>query len=265
MWIGLVTVCAIGVVNITDPRARELTASAAWGADEIISTALGLLGAGVAGWISDHRFAIAIAIVLVAAADLVALAAFRSLRDAERRRPQVRLRDWMELPRPVPERVPSPAYAAIGRFNGRVTAVLAFGVALVVKAALDLAIWGRAVLLPRETRRMARLAAAGRVQSRAGLEALRETAAQLQFAARAWYVAAGEPAFQSIATRAAGALHTAAVAGKGIATPESAQVVDIQVLLSAQSIGWYGPLMAPNISSEGEGDVAEPRSDRLAS
>jgi hypothetical protein len=47
----------------------------------------------------------------------------------------------------------------------------------------------------------------------------------------------------------------------------SGEVIDIQALLSAQSIGWYGPLsIGPSTPAGGEQDGPEPeRTDRLAS
>jgi len=48
-WTALVVACVIGIISITSPNARELTASAVWGIDQVISTLVGLLGAGVVG------------------------------------------------------------------------------------------------------------------------------------------------------------------------------------------------------------------------
>ena len=95
-WLALVVVCVIGVVSITNPRARELTASAFWGVDQVINTLVGLLGAGVLGWIVDHRFTIATGTVLVCALDILALAMVRSYRQARAWQPQVRLGEWMD-------------------------------------------------------------------------------------------------------------------------------------------------------------------------
>jgi hypothetical protein len=42
----LVVVCVIGVLSSTNPRARELNASAFWGVDKVLSTLVSLVGAG---------------------------------------------------------------------------------------------------------------------------------------------------------------------------------------------------------------------------
>jgi hypothetical protein len=79
----------------------------------------------------------------------------------------------------------------------------------------------------------------GRVGSRAGLESLRNLAGQLGYAARAWYVAAGEPMVSGIATRAGEAARLG-------------QVIDIQT-------HWRGQLRGE------QGADRPPKSDRLAS
>jgi hypothetical protein len=117
-------------------------------------------------------------------------------------------------------------------------------------------------MLPRQARRIARAAATGRIESRARLDALRDATAHLHYAARSWYAAAGEPALAGIATRTAQAAKRRL---KPVAL-RPGEVVDIQALLSAQSIGWYGPLSTGPALPPGETDAAESqRSDRLAS
>src|SRR5215831_13300772 len=69
LWAAFVTVCVVSVADINDPSARELSTSAAWGADQIISTAVALLIGGLGGWIIDNKILIAI----VAGADILAL------------------------------------------------------------------------------------------------------------------------------------------------------------------------------------------------
>jgi hypothetical protein len=123
---------------------------------------------------------------------------------------------------------------------------------------VDASIWFRDVMLPRQTERLAHAAAIGRVESRARLESLRDATAHLQYAAHAWYAAAGEPAINELAVRAQRSLRPARL--------RAGQIIDIQALLSAQSIGWYGPLIAGPTPSPGDKDAAEAqRSDRLAS
>src|SRR5438876_312605 len=66
--------------------------------------------------------------------------------------------------------------------------------------------------------------------------------------------------------RLAAARPASRVDGAARAGARAGEVIDIQALLSAQSIGWYGPLSAGPIEPHGEQDVPEPpESDRLAS
>src|SRR5947209_8704423 len=263
LWIALVTACVLGVMSITDPNARELSASAVWAADQIVSTLIGLIFGGVGAWVSEHRFSIASWMIMIAGADIFALMFISSWRNSRAWRPRVRLREWMELP--VPARS-VPLTEPTADVNHRLAAGSAVMGAAVLTKMVDASIWFRDVMLPREARRLAKAAEAGRLDSRTRLESLREASAHLQYAARAWYVAAGEPAINGIAIKATDA---ARVAQRSLrpARLRAGQVIDIQALLSAQSIGWYGPLSAGPIEPpHGEQDVPEPpESDRLAS
>src|SRR5947209_20564611 len=78
LWIALVTVCVLGVTSVTDPNARNLSATAVWAVDQVLTTVVGLLLSGVAGWISENRFEIARWMVIVAGADAFALILPRS-------------------------------------------------------------------------------------------------------------------------------------------------------------------------------------------
>jgi hypothetical protein len=123
-------------------------------------------------------------------------------------------------------------------------------------------------LLPRQARRLGHAAELGRVESRARLESLRDTASQLQFAARSWYTAAGVPAVNGLAAKASEAVRTVnAVQGDSEAAGEKGRrVADIHVLLSAQSGGWHGPLRpAATAPQEEEEEDAAEQGDRLAS
>jgi hypothetical protein len=266
-WLALVVVCVIGVVSITNPRARELTASAFWGVDQVINTLVGLLGAGVLGWIVDHRFTIATGTVLVCALDILALAMVRSYRQARAWQPQVRLGEWMELPRrsTAPQRVEVPY--AIDELNRKWAAAFAVAGATLLAWLINFSIWARDVLLPRQAERLAHAAALGRVESRARLESLRDTASQLRFAARSWYAAAGASAVNGLAAKATEAVRTVTTAQGGQAAgAKERRVADIHVLLSAQSIGWYGPLRpTATVQAEEEEEDAAGQSDRLAS
>ena len=267
LWIALVTACVLGVMSITDPAARELSASAAWAADQIVSTLIGLMFGGVSAWVSEHRFSIASWLIMIAGADIFALMFISSWRNSRAWRPRVRLREWMELPVPAP--VPARSVALMdptADVNRRLAAASAVVGSAVLTKMVDASIWFRDVMLPREARRLAKAAEAGKLDSRTRLESLREASAHLQYAARAWYAAAGEPAISGIAIKATGAAR-AAQRSLRPASLRAGQVIDIQALLSAQSIGWYGPLSAGPIEPpHGEQDVPEPpESDRLAS
>src|SRR5205807_1672186 len=111
--------------------------------------------------------------------------------------------------------------------------------------------WVRDVMVPREARRLAEVAVAGRVESQARLEGLRDATAHLQYAARSWYAAAGGPAINGLAVKA-----RAAKQGLSPAALRPGQVIDFHALMSAQSLGWYGPLNTAPKESPGEQDDA---------
>ncbi len=264
IWIAFVCVCVLGVTSISDPNARELSASAAWGADQIINTMIGLTLGGFGGWISDHRFSIASWLVIVAGVDIFALMFLSSARSGRAWRPRVRLGEWMELPLAVPEGAPArrqPALAdPLAGANRRIAAAVAIAGTTLLAKFIDVSIWVRDEILPGQAQRLARAAEAGSAGSRAGLESLRDATAHLGYAARSWYAAAGQPTVNGLATRTARAAR-----GLRPVALRPGEVIDIQALLSAQSIGWYGPLAAPQLSP-GDHDVAESqRTDRLAS
>ncbi|TMC36865.1 MAG: hypothetical protein E6J28_09190 [Chloroflexi bacterium] len=271
LWLALITACVLGVMSVTDPNARNLSFSALWATDQVLNTIVGLMLGGIGIWISDHRFAVASWLVITAGADVLALMLLHSLRNAAAWQPRVRLREWMELPvhppaAPMPQPVLADPLSDVNRKLAGASAVL--GVAMLSRT-LNLSAWLRNVMLPRELRRLARVAQGGRAGSRARLESVRDATAHLQFAARSWYAAAGEPAVNGVAEKATSAVRSARAAKRGprqeVLRP--GQVVDIQALLSAQSIGWYGPLSAgPPAPSRGEEDATESqRPDSLAS
>ena len=270
LWIAFVTVCVVGVMSITDPNARELSASAAWGAEQVINTTVALMLGGVGAWFFEHRFTVASWLVIVAVADIFALILIGSWRSARAWRPRVRLGEWMELPLPgqtfAPPRRQLAFVDPLAGVNRRLAAATALAGATVLAKTVDLVVWCREVLMPRERRRLARAAAVGRIESRAWLEGLQDATAHLEFAARAWSAAAVEPAIQGLASKASGAMSTARAARR--VRIRAGQVIDIQALLSAQSIGWYGPFSTiPNPPMEEEApDTSDAqRSDRLAS
>jgi hypothetical protein len=265
LWTGLVVVCVIGVVSITNPVVRELTSAAFWGVDQVISTTVGLLIGGIVSWISEHRFPIASTVVVLCAMDIFVLAALRSRRAGNAWQPQVRLREWMELPRLAPASQPVVVPYALDELNQKWAAATAVAGAAILTRLVQFSIWARDVLVPRQAERLAHAAAIGRVGSRARLESFRDTASQLQFAARAWYAAAGVPAVNGVAMRASEAVRAVKAGQRATSAPTTGRVVDIHVLSSAQSIGWYGPMRpAPAVTAEEEQD-ASGNTGRLAS
>jgi len=269
LWAALITVCVVAVMSITDPQARELSASAAWGADQVINTTVGILFSGMGSWLYEHRFSIATWLVIAAGADVLALVFIGSWRSAQAWQPRVRLREWMELPVPA-QLAPARrqlAYAdPLADVNRRLAAATALAGATVLARMVDGTIWLGNVLVPGGARRLAHVASAGRVGSRARLESLREAVAHLRFAARAWYTAAGEPAINGLAMRASGVVQAARATRR--VRVRAGQIIDIQALLSAQSIGWYGPFSAspaPPLEGEDTDATDARRSDRLAS
>ena len=265
MWAVLIVACVIGVLSITNPNARELTTSAFWGVDQVLTTLVGLLGAGVLGWLAEHRFTIATWVTFIFLADILALAILYSYRHRHGWQPRVRLVEWMELPRLAPAPQPATVPYALDGLNRKLAAATTLAVAAFLTWLVNFSIWMRDVLLPRQAERVARTAAAGRVESRARLESLRDTAAQLQFAARAMYTVAGAPAVSGIAEKATDAMRSAGGGQRAAAEFASGKVAEIRILLSAQPIGWYGTVgPAPVNQGEEEGDESG-QTGRLAS
>jgi hypothetical protein len=268
LWVVLVVVCVFGIISITNPRARELTASAFWGVDQVIVTLAGLMGAGMTGWLVDNRFTLAICLTIACGVDIVALALVRSYRKGRVWQPRVRLYEWMELPRLSRPAEAVVAPYAVDALSRRLEAAMAVAGAALLAWAANCLIWSRDVMLPRQAERLAHAAAVGRGESRAGLESLRETAAQLRFAANAWYVAAGAPAMNSLAAKASEAVRTIGSGGveDGAHNATPGRAVDIHVLATALSIGWYGPMRpAPAVQAEEEDEDESQQTGRLAS
>jgi hypothetical protein len=228
LWIALVLVCLLGILSITDASARNLTTSVIWGTDHVVNTVVALILGGIAAWIMENRLPITTCLLAIAGADTLALLIVRAARRARPRQPRLRLREWMEVPMPAPRvAVPAPAGVAAPANPGVAAGATVLGAAMRTTRA-GVAGWIGEVALP-----------TGRVGSRAGLESLRNIAGQLGYAARAWYVAAGEPMVSGIATRAGEAARLG-------------QVIDIQT-------HWRGQLRGE------QGADRPPKSDRLAS
>jgi len=109
LWTGLIWVCVLGVTSTHDKQTRELTSAAAWGITQTVGATANLLSQNFLAWLSDHRIAVATWVVLAFGVDLLAIVLLQTHREAMGWQPTVRLRDWMEMPRPgkaQPERVP---------------------------------------------------------------------------------------------------------------------------------------------------------------
>jgi hypothetical protein len=120
-WAGLIWVCILAIAS-SHAHARALTYAAIWGAAQMIGTILGLLSQGIVEWIVQHRFVIADWVVLLFGADLLALALLATRRRAHGWTPVIKLRDWMELPRPgVARRAPA-TVSATDQINQRFNA-----------------------------------------------------------------------------------------------------------------------------------------------
>jgi hypothetical protein len=267
LWIALFTVCGLGVLSVTDPNARDLSASTVWAADQVVNTIFGLLLGGVGTWISDNRFSLATWLIIAAGADVLALMLLSSVRSATPWQPRVRLREWMELPVPAQAVAHRPvATDPLAGINRRLAGAGALVAAAMVAHSVDFSIRARDAMRKRRLRDVAQVGAA---DSRARLESLRSSVAHLQFAARSWYTAAGRPAIEGVSVRATAAARTAQAAQRSLRSGafRPGQVIDITALLNASSIGWYGPLGAvPADSKRGDDDgTAETRPDTLAS
>jgi hypothetical protein len=119
LWVGLIWVCVLGVTGIHDKHARDLTSATFWGVTQVVGSIFTLGAQAVLQWIYDNRFTIADWAVLVVGVDLLVLALLTSRRRAAGWQPQVRLRDWMELPR-LGEPKPAPAtVSAVEQINQR--------------------------------------------------------------------------------------------------------------------------------------------------
>jgi hypothetical protein len=250
IWIALIVACWLAVTNQSQANVRYLTESVAWGLDQIVKTSIGLMFSAVLAWMSDHRFPIAYAVVLVLGADMLLLALLRTRRQAEALQPRILLGEWIEFPlHRAPARVEVPY--AIDEWNRRAEHAAAMLGAALLTWLVHLMIWSRDVVIPRARARQAEVVGAGHTRATAGLESLRKRAIQLQAGTRA--------------RRAGWALRRAALGEAGHAMTDD-QVINIQALLAAQSIGWYGPILpAPSIAGSDIEEGHEDESDRLAS
>jgi hypothetical protein len=265
LWVTLILVCWLGVESIRDPHARELTASVNWAAGRILNTLLGLVGANVADVLLSVRFVIANAVVTLFGADLLALALLSSYHQGRSRQPKIRLREWMELPS-IPARAPAAPQAvpyAVDELSEKWAAATAVAGAAAATWSVQFLIWARDVGLPRAEERLALAVAVGRVETKVWLDAIRETAREVDSGARSW-VGGSSPEVNKLALKVAAILNGVAESQQRIAPVAGslAQVVDIQALRIAQSLGRLG---GPT-STEPEADESgTDQTDRLAS
>ena len=263
LWAAFITVCVLGVMSVTDKTARDLSMATVWASEQVVNTILGLLLGGAGSWITEHRFTIASWLVIVAGADVLALVLIRSMRSAAPWAPRVRLGEWMELPLSgpaVPVRQPAAdPLAGLNRALAAATAVLVAR-ALGLLAMFSVRLRGAVHAQTGQVRR-------DRPGARSRLESVRDAMAHLNFAARAWYEGAGQPALSTAAATATeAATRTARTAGRRLrpAAARAGQVIDIRTFVGGQSLGWYGPIgqrMAD--TSSGDRDSNRGERDRL--
>jgi hypothetical protein len=264
LWVALIFVCWLGIASINQPQVRELTDSVNWAVGRIFSTLLGLAGASLTDTLAANRFAIADAVVFLFWIALLALALISSRRQGLGWQPEVRLRDWMELPRAAAPMVAAPAGpSAIEELNERLAAASAVAGAAAATWSVQFLIWARDVGLPRAEARLALAAAVGRVESKVWLETVRETARELESGARTRFADSG-PEVNKLALKVAAILNGVVDAEQRIVpgAKSIAQVVDLQALRIAQTLGRIDKAAAS--TEEKEEENAE-QSGRLAS
>ncbi|HSP08719.1 MAG TPA: hypothetical protein VLU92_03885 [Candidatus Dormibacteraeota bacterium] len=117
IWLAFIWLCLLAVSG-PGAHTQSLTAALIWAAPQMAGMLVGPFVEGVSRWIAAGRFVIADWVVLVVAADALALALVSSHRWAEGWQPRVRLGEWMEFPRlarPRPAPVTVPAVDEINR------------------------------------------------------------------------------------------------------------------------------------------------------
>jgi hypothetical protein len=265
LWVALIFVCWLGVAGIRDAHARELTSSINWAAGQIFNTLIGLAGLSFLDMLHANRFGIANAVITLFGADLLGLALMSSYREGRGWRPQVLLLDWMEVP-PVPAAVPVQAQVpyAVDELSEKLEVATFTASAAAATWSVQFLIWARDIGLPRAEERLALAVAVGRVETGVLLESVRETARELESGARN-LMAASSPEVNKLALRVAAILNGVTDAEQRVSPSAGklAQVIDIQALRIAQSLGRYGRTESTETKDELENDPEHP--DRLAS
>lgn len=265
LWVALIFVCWLGIASISQPQVRELTDSVNWAVGRIFNTLLGLARAGLMDTLAANRFAIAGVVVFVFWTALFALALISSRRRGLGWQPEVRLRDWMELPRAQAPAIVAPVGpSAIEELNERLVAASAVAGAAAATWSVQFLIWARDVGLPRAEARLALAAAVGRWETKVWLESVRETARELESDARSRFAGSG-PEVNKLALRVAAILNGVVDAEQRIVpgAKSIAQVVDLQALRIAQTLGRIDRAGASTREKEEESGTEQP--DRLAS
>ncbi|HZK73691.1 MAG TPA: hypothetical protein VFD88_06795 [Clostridia bacterium] len=269
LWVALIFVCWLGIATIKDPQTRELTASINWAVGQIVNNVAGLAGAGVVSAVSTARFGLAQMVVDIFGLALLSLALISSHRQGLGWQPQIRLGEWMELPAASAQtRVAAFAEpSAVDDLNERLAAATSVAGAAAATWSVQFLIWARDVGLPRAEERMALAVAVGRVETKVLLESVRETARELEGAARTRY-AGSVPEVNKLALRVAATLNGVTDSEKSI-TPGAgrlAQVIDIQALRIAQTLGRIGRGTSSDAKEHEKEDENGPEHpDRLAS
>ena len=155
LWIGLIWVCVLGAASAHDKQTRELTSAAVWGATQTVGTVAGLMGQTFLAWLSEHRIEVATWVVLAFGVDLLAIVLLQTHRQAIGWQPRVRLRDWMEMPRPVkPQAAPVPVVSGVDQLNERFNRWAPLATASALMQATLLLIWSLDVMVPAAARRL---------------------------------------------------------------------------------------------------------------
>jgi hypothetical protein len=154
IWLGLIVTCWLAVTNVKEANVRQLTVSLAWGVDQIVKTSVGLMLAAVLAWMSDHRYPIAYAVVMLVGADMLLVALIRTHRQAEESLPRILLGEWIEIPlQRTPPRVEVPY--AMDELNRRAERGLEMLGAASRAWLVNLTLWARARVAGRVLRLLA--------------------------------------------------------------------------------------------------------------
>jgi hypothetical protein len=191
-------VCMLGVTGIHDNQARDLTVAAFWGITQVVNSVLGLAVLAAEQWLVDNRFLLADWAVLIAGLDLLVLAFLTSRRDARGWQPQVRLRDWMELPRPAQLKPVTATVSGVDELNHRFNVWAPVAAAAAVTWTTFFLIWSGEVAVPmlgRKLRKVANSADGARRRVASGqvveMADLSRRAADARSRAATWFTDAG--------------------------------------------------------------------------